>query len=156
MFGKHIPTETNPINAGIQHKFKFDNGYGASVIRGPYTYGGGDGLWELAVLRGPALCYDTPITSDVIGWQSEREIANLLDEIERLPVPSATASTDSATGDKVPAAVQRLVTEARGLIDEPGSNPEYERALVEIIIRCGPGMSHDADTDTVRGWLNLP
>ena len=33
-----------------QKIYKFPNGYGASVIKGPYSYGGPDGLWELAVL----------------------------------------------------------------------------------------------------------
>lgn len=75
---------------GEYHEYYFDNGYGASVIRGPYTFGGRDGLWELAVLEGVAggawdLCYDTPITSDVIGHLSDDEVDTLLDRIEKLP-----------------------------------------------------------------------
>ena len=31
----------------------FDNYYGVSVVRGPYTYGGKEGLYELAVLHMP-------------------------------------------------------------------------------------------------------
>jgi hypothetical protein len=57
--------------------------------------------------------------------------------------------------DPIPRELERIVEEARGLIDEPDTNPEYERALVEIIIRCGTDMSHDADTNTVRDWLGL-
>ena len=34
-----------------RYVFQFENGFGASVIRGLYTYGGRQGLWELAVLR---------------------------------------------------------------------------------------------------------
>jgi len=75
---------------GEYHKHYFDNGYGASVIRGPYTFGGRDGLWELGVLKkiagnGWQLCYDTPLTSDVIGHLSENEVDTLLDRIEKLP-----------------------------------------------------------------------
>jgi len=38
-----------PKNGGTQRRYKFPNGYGASVVRGPYTYGGPEGLFELAV-----------------------------------------------------------------------------------------------------------
>ena len=36
---------------GVQKLYRFDNGYGASVVRSQYTYGGKEGLWELAVAR---------------------------------------------------------------------------------------------------------
>lgn len=36
---------------GDQVVLQFGNGYGASIIRGPYTYGGRDGLFEVAVLE---------------------------------------------------------------------------------------------------------
>ena len=66
----------------------FDNGYGASVITGGYSYAN-PGEYELAVLKGNEknfeLCYDTPITNDVIGWQSPEEITILLNEIKNLP-----------------------------------------------------------------------
>ena len=32
----------------IQKIYSFPNGYGASVIKGKYTYGGPEGLWEIA------------------------------------------------------------------------------------------------------------
>jgi len=73
------------VNGGIQKIYKFPNGYGASIIKGPYTYGGKDGKWELAVLKGEELCYDTDITSDVIGHLNDPEIDAVLRQIERLP-----------------------------------------------------------------------
>jgi hypothetical protein len=67
-------------------RFRFPNGYQASVVRGPYTYGGREGLWELAVLdRRGALCYDTPITPDVVGWLEVEQVVDLLRRIEALP-----------------------------------------------------------------------
>ena len=54
---------------GYQLLYKFDNGYGASVVKHDYSYGGKKGKYELAVLdKNGDLCYDTPITSDVIGY----------------------------------------------------------------------------------------
>ena len=71
----------------------FANGYGASVIQGRTTYGGPEGLYELAVIRwtedGFDLVYDTPITNDVKGHLSEEDVTRLLGEIAELPaVPS--------------------------------------------------------------------
>ncbi len=54
---------------GVQAVITFDNGYGASVVCTPHTYGGDRGLYELAVLgKDGHLTYDTPITNDVIGY----------------------------------------------------------------------------------------
>jgi hypothetical protein len=63
----------------------FDNGYGASVVVGPYTYGGEDGLYELAVLDSNGkLTYETPITNDVEGYLSEDDVTRLLEQIQKL------------------------------------------------------------------------
>ena len=72
-----------------QMVYKFDNGYGASVIRHKYSYGGDEGLFELAVIRFENedawhLCYDTPITEDVLGHLEEEEVLNILNKIELL------------------------------------------------------------------------
>ena len=65
---------------------QFSNGYGASIARTNMTYGGRDGLFELAVLREDGtLDFSNPITSDVIGWLSREEVAEVLDRIEALP-----------------------------------------------------------------------
>jgi len=68
-----------------QARVFFPNGYGASVIQGTYTYGGRDGLYEMAILKGGpddwSLTYDTPITDDVLGYLSEIEVSSYLKEI---------------------------------------------------------------------------
>jgi len=73
---------------GVQARHFFDNGYGVSVIRGPQSYGGSEGLYELAVLKGVEkdwkICYDTPITDDVIGYLSESDVEKLLNEVAAL------------------------------------------------------------------------
>lgn len=78
------------FNQGSQRqwKFRFDNGFGASVIQGPYSYGGPDGLYELAVLDlGGRLTYKTPITNDVEGYLTGEQVQELLDRIAALPKP---------------------------------------------------------------------
>ena len=80
-------TRANKLS-GKQAVVFFGNGYGASVIQGYGTYGGEEGLYELAVIWGSDadwdLCYDTEITEDVIGHLTESEITDLLKRIEEL------------------------------------------------------------------------
>lgn len=82
---------------GIQAKHFFPNGYGVSVVQFPGSYGFEQGLYELAVLKkyvqkgygahlywGWKICYDTPITDDVIGHLSEEDVDDLLLQVENL------------------------------------------------------------------------
>lgn len=64
--------------------YKFDNGYGASVVCNFGSYGGKDGLFEVAVLKGDDICYDTDITNDVIGWCGFAEVAEILERVKNL------------------------------------------------------------------------
>ena len=70
---------------GHAYRFSFANGYGASVIKHSGSYGHDEDLWELAVLDSTGdLCYDTPITSDVLGWLSEEAVLAACDKIAQL------------------------------------------------------------------------
>jgi hypothetical protein len=67
------------------HKvFKFDNGYEASVVSHPMTYGGQDGLFEVAVIKDGEIVYDTPVTNDVVGWLDFAGVADILNQIKAL------------------------------------------------------------------------
>ena len=72
------------FDVGIQARIFFDNGYGASVIRSPHSYGGNQDLYELAVIKDDAICYDTPITDDVIGYLTEDDVTKYLGQIQNL------------------------------------------------------------------------
>ena len=75
----------HPRGSGIISRIKFDNGYGASVVKGPHTYGGNDGLYELAVTdSNDDLTYTTPVTSDVEGYLTEEDVTILLKQIQNL------------------------------------------------------------------------
>ncbi len=45
---KEFLVETNQMLGGIQKIYKFENGYGASVIRHRGSYGFEEGKWEIA------------------------------------------------------------------------------------------------------------
>ena len=76
-------------SGGVRAQMFFENGYGVSVIRGPFTYGGSEGLWEVAVLRGSEedyeVYYDTPVTDDVLGHKTESEITEAMRQVQELP-----------------------------------------------------------------------
>jgi len=84
---KQLPSK--PLHGtGIQYIAKFDNNYGASIVKHDFSYGGSDGLWELAVIKYTgddwSLVYDTHITNDVLGYLSEEEVNETLDKIKAL------------------------------------------------------------------------
>lgn len=69
---------------GIRAYMEFPNKYGVSVIQGQYTYGGDRGLFELAVMKDGHLCYDTPITDDVIGHLTEEDVTEIMQQVAKL------------------------------------------------------------------------
>lgn len=94
--GKHFePTANRSSNGGVQHLYRFPNGYGASVVCSMFSYGGDQSLWELAVIYWPDpenqdiynfdLTYETPVTSDVVGHLNSEDVTELLTQIEALP-----------------------------------------------------------------------
>lgn len=97
----HVPTTTRSVQGGTQHLYFFPNGFGASVVRHAFSYGGRSGKWELAVLKRKSfasegiddatdyalnwdLCYTTPLTGDVIGYLDSDEVEQYLDQIAAL------------------------------------------------------------------------
>jgi hypothetical protein len=81
---KNLEFKNHPMGHGVQALIYFDNGYGASVVRSEHTYGGSDGLYELAVLKNGNITYDTPITDDVIGYLTEEGVTEYLQKIQEL------------------------------------------------------------------------
>jgi len=81
---KSIP---NRHSNGVQARIYFDNGYGASVVCSEFSYGGAQGLYELAVLdKNGQITYSTPITDDVLGYLSKSDVEKVLEDIKNLPV----------------------------------------------------------------------
>jgi hypothetical protein len=68
------------------HKiYRFDNGYGASVVSGPNTYGGKNGLFEVAVLdNNGEITYNTSVAGDVVGWLDFDGVVDILNKIKSL------------------------------------------------------------------------
>ena len=62
----------------------YPNGYGVSIICHEYSYG-----LELAVLKGNEessdICCDTPITSDVLGHLTVKDLYEICKRVKMLP-----------------------------------------------------------------------
>lgn len=103
MISIHKLIYKHDIFDGTQRLYRFENNFGASVVRHSGSYGGNDGLYELAVIiwdpkanvtlvktdrynriTGWTICYSTPITDDVIGYLEEDQVNTVLSFIEKL------------------------------------------------------------------------
>ena len=83
---KDIEFKTNPMGAdfGIVSRTQFDNGYEVSVVKSEHSYGGNKGLYELAIFKDGEICYDTPITDDVIGYLRPEDVTDVMERVEKL------------------------------------------------------------------------
>jgi hypothetical protein len=66
----------------------FPNGYGVSVLIGGHAYSDGSAPYELAILTGNVkeweICYDTPITDNVLGYLTPEEVTEYMIEVQKL------------------------------------------------------------------------
>lgn len=75
---------SNPITKepGVQYVFKFENGYGASVIKHLGSYGYEDDLWELGLLHDGYLECTELTNFDVLGCLTDEQVNIVLTEIK--------------------------------------------------------------------------
>lgn len=76
---------SNEIMTGKKCRIQFENRWGASVVSHSFSYGGREGLYELAVLYEDDIHYDNPVAhGDVRGHLTEEDVSELLIEIQKL------------------------------------------------------------------------
>lgn len=83
---KDLLFETHPGGGmmGVLARHDFDNGYGVTVVKGPYTYGGEKGLYELAVWKDGEIHYDNPVAKgDVVGYLREEDVTDAMLVIQK-------------------------------------------------------------------------
>lgn len=74
--------EDHPIGEGKKARLNFNNGYGVSVITGSKYFCCDAYTYEVAVLKDDCICYSTPITDDVLGYQTKNQISRIMKEIQ--------------------------------------------------------------------------
>lgn len=80
---KDLKFEKDKVLQGVYAKMNFPNNYGVSVIRNRYSYGGAQGLYELAVLYKGEITYNTPITNNVLGHLNEQEVSEVMNKVQK-------------------------------------------------------------------------
>lgn len=83
-YEKYLVSGGENFFGGLAYEFKFDNNYGASVIKHNFSYGHEDDLFELAILYDSKITYRTEITGDVLGWLTNDDVMYYLSEIKSL------------------------------------------------------------------------
>jgi hypothetical protein len=74
-----------PYMSGVRSRMMFENGFGVSVVSHTFSYGGKDGLFEVAVLDSNGdLTYDTSVTNDVIGYLNTDEVTEIMKQVQSL------------------------------------------------------------------------
>ena len=69
---------------GVQAYITFENGYGASVVCTPHTYGGDKGLYELAVFKDGHIHYDNAVANgDVVGYLRPEDVSDAMLVIQK-------------------------------------------------------------------------
>jgi hypothetical protein len=92
---KEIVFEPHPVGEGKHGKLFLPNGYGISVVRFKLPLPGNsfgsycdDKTWEVAILKGTPddfeLCYDSEFTSNVLSYQTEDNINQILQKLRRI------------------------------------------------------------------------
>mgnify|MGYP006266722781 CR=1 FL=1 len=87
----------HPKLSGIQAKHFFNNGYGVSILKSPHSYGGFEGLYELAILkeyiqRGYGsdiqkswrIYENSPIADDFLGNLTEEQVESIVTYVVNL------------------------------------------------------------------------
>jgi hypothetical protein len=81
---KDLEFKNKEMGLGKISRIGFDNGWGVSVVIGPYTYGGKDGLYELAVLNNDQIHYDNPVANgDVVGYLRPEDVTDAMAVIQK-------------------------------------------------------------------------
>lgn len=82
---KDLEFKPHPMGKGIQARMDFDSGFGVSVVSTPFSYGGADGMYELAVFKDGEIHYDTLVANgDVQGYLTEDNVSELMIQIQKL------------------------------------------------------------------------
>ena len=83
---KDLEFKTHPGGSmmGVIAREEFDNGFAVTVVKGPYTYGGDKGLYELAVWKGDDIHYDNPVAKgDVVGYLREEDVTDAMQLVQK-------------------------------------------------------------------------
>ena len=75
--------DTKEIFANSKHAvMEFENGYGVSVVFGDQFCSNGIDTYEVAIIKDNHVCYDTPLTDNVLAYQNENEVTEIMRKVQ--------------------------------------------------------------------------
>lgn len=102
-----------PYVEGVQAVMDFDNGWSISVVQTSSSYGGTQGLFELAVFKNGQIHYDNPVADgDVLGYLTDKQVTEAMKGVQEFD------KTD-------------IVVLAEGVIDPPEPNEALMKAFIQ-------------------------
>lgn len=75
---------SSPYGFDTHAEMHFENGYGVSVITGKSAYTNSANPYEIAILYGDEITYNTDITNEVLGYQDEDDVTNVMKQVQEL------------------------------------------------------------------------
>lgn len=79
---KELEFYPHEVLSGEHARYTFPNGYGVSVVNSYGTYSS-EGTYEVGIMHNDDLTYSTPLTGDVLAYQTPEEINEILATIEK-------------------------------------------------------------------------
>ncbi len=80
-----------PLQREARAYVQFDNGFYVSILSSKHSYGNID-QYELGILDDNGLCYDTPLTNDVVGYLDKEDVEKWLKDVSELDYDNRTGS----------------------------------------------------------------
>ena len=76
---------TKEMFANSKHAvMEFKNGYSVSVIFGDQFCSNGIDTYEVAIIKDNHVCFDTPLTDNVLAYQNENEVTEIMRKVQEL------------------------------------------------------------------------
>lgn len=72
-----------PLEWNARAYVSFDNGFYVSILNGLYSTGDVD-EYELAIMDKDGICYDTPLSDDIIGHLTKEDVEKWLKDVSEL------------------------------------------------------------------------
>ena len=80
-----------PLQRDARAYVQFDNGFYVSILSSKHSVGN-IGQYELGILDANGLCYDTPLTNDVVGYLDKEDVEKWLKDVSELDYDNRTGS----------------------------------------------------------------
>lgn len=131
------------VSPGTDHMVvMFDNGFGASILRSEFTYGGPEGLFEIVVvLEDGTPSENDPVgKGEIIGWLTEADVITTAQKVSEISKADVKAIEDALEIESITLLFESVrVAILRTDGEDDPRNPDNP-----ALLREDANVSHDA------------